>query len=64
MSKEIISNQEMYLHLSYLPKWSETGLEWLNCDFDYDFGIGVEDETWWVNEGVKALKNTMADQIA
>lgn len=64
MIKEFISDYEIYLYLSYLPQWSEVELGWLNCDFDYDFGVGVEDEKWWVREGVLALKKTMADQVA
>jgi asparagine synthetase B (glutamine-hydrolysing) len=64
MNKKFISDYEIFLYLSYIPNWSEAGLAWLNCDFDCEFGDGVEDEAWWVNEGVKALKNTMAEQIA
>lgn len=59
-----ISDYELYLFFSYLPKLSEASLDWLHCDFEYEFGKGVEDEAWWVNEGVKALKMTFAAEIA
>ncbi len=62
--KDTISDYEMYLYLSYLPRFAEVSLEWLHCDFDSGFGEGVDDESWWVDEGVKALKRTMADEIA
>jgi hypothetical protein len=62
--KDIISDYEIYLYLSYVPKFAETNLEWFNCDFDYILGEGVNDESWWVDKGVKALKKTMADEIA
>jgi asparagine synthetase B (glutamine-hydrolysing) len=64
MGAHLISDYEMYLYQSYLPNWSEVGLEWLNCDFDQDFGLGVLDEKWWVAEGIRAFKKTMADQVA
>ena len=64
MEKPSISHYEIYLYLSYLPQWSEAELGWLNCNFEYDFGVGIEDEKWWVREGVSALKKTMADQVA
>ena len=62
--KEIISNYELYLFFSYLPKFSEASLEWLNCDFESDFGRGVDNKSWWISEGVKALKKTFTDEIA
>ena len=62
--KATISDYELYLYFSSLPKFSESNLEWLNCDFDYEFGKGIEHESWWVAEGVKAFKQTMADEIA
>jgi hypothetical protein len=62
--KETMSDYEMYLYFSYLPKFSEASLEWLNCDLDNDFGKGMDDESWWVYEGVKALKKTLADEVA
>ena len=55
---------EKYLFFSYIPRQAEADLSWLNCDFEYDFGKGIDDEQWWVDEGVKALKRTMAEQIA
>ncbi|MBI5953965.1 MAG: hypothetical protein HY865_20105 [Chloroflexi bacterium] len=39
-------------------------MEWLDCDFDYTFGKGMDDESRLVDEGVKLLKQTMADEIA
>jgi hypothetical protein len=62
--KTTISDYEVYLYLSYLPKFAEANLEWFNCDFSYKFGEGVNDESWWVSEGVKALKKTMADEVS
>jgi hypothetical protein len=62
--KEAISDYEMYLYFSSLPRFTEANLQWLNCDFDNDFGEGMDNELWWVNEGVKALKQTLADEIA
>jgi hypothetical protein len=64
MRETTMSAYEEYLYFSYIPKAAEADLEWLNCDLDYDFGIGAEDEKWWIQEGVKALKKTMADQLA
>jgi len=63
--KEItISDYEKYLYFGYVPRWSEASLDWLNCDFQSEFGKGVDDESWWIREGVKTLKNTMANEIA
>jgi hypothetical protein len=59
-----ISDYEMYLYLSYLPKFTETNLEWFDCDFAYTFEKGMDDESRLVDEGVKLLKQTMADEIA
>jgi hypothetical protein len=64
MMKAGISDYEMYLYFGYLPRFSEASLDWLNCDFDNDFGKGIDDESWWVKEGVKAIKETMAGEIA
>jgi hypothetical protein len=58
-----VSTYERYLYFSYVPRTAEAALQWLNCDFEYDFGLGVEDENWWIQEGVKALKKTMAEQV-
>ncbi len=58
------SRCDMYVFFSYLPKFSEATLAWLNCNFDNDFGKGVEDEAWWVNEGVRAWKESMANEIS
>jgi hypothetical protein len=62
--KATISDYELYLYFSYLPKFSEASLQWLNCDFENDFGKGVDKEAWWVSEGVKAFKETMKAEIA
>lgn len=59
-----ISDYEKYVFLSYLPKFSEASLDWLHCDFEFEFGRGIDDEAWWVSEGVKALKKTFADEVA
>lgn len=64
MRKDAITDYEMYLYLSYLPRFAETSLDWFNCDFDNVFGEEVEEKSWWVDEGVKAIKQTMADEIA
>jgi hypothetical protein len=58
-----ISNFELYLFFGYLPGFSEASLEWLNCDFDKDFGIGIDRESWWVSEGVKAVRGALAEEI-
>jgi asparagine synthetase B (glutamine-hydrolysing) len=62
--KDIIPNYETYLYLSYLPRLSEIDLKWFNLDSGDKFGEGVDDESWWVGEGVKALKKTMADEVS
>ena len=56
-----ISDYERYLFFSYLPNFSEASLEWLKCDFDNNFGLGIDRKSWWVSEGVKAIKETMAE---
>jgi asparagine synthetase B (glutamine-hydrolysing) len=58
-----ISDYELYLFSSYLPKFSEASLEWLGCDFDNDFGQGIDRESWWISEGVKAIKESMAEEV-
>jgi asparagine synthetase B (glutamine-hydrolysing) len=58
-----ITDYEMYLYLSYIPKFSEASLEWLNCDFDSDIGRGIESESWWIDEGIKTFRQTMADEV-
>ena len=62
--QKTISDYELYLYFSYLPRFAKADLQWLKCDFDNDFGRGVDDEAWWVQEGVKALKETIASQVA
>jgi asparagine synthetase B (glutamine-hydrolysing) len=64
MTGQAISQYEVFLYLSYLPQWSKANLDWLHCDFDHDLGTGVEDERWWIKEGVLAWKNTMKDVVA
>lgn len=64
LKESAISDYEKYVFFSYLPNFEEADLQWLNCDFDSDFGNGIDDEKWWINEGVKAWKQTMADQVA
>ncbi|MBL8062680.1 MAG: 7-cyano-7-deazaguanine synthase [Anaerolineales bacterium] len=59
-----IAGYELYLFFSYLPRFSKANLSWLNCDFDNDFGRGIDNETWWVKEGVRSLKKTFADEVA
>jgi hypothetical protein len=55
---------DMYVFFSYLPNFSEATLSWLNCDLDHDLGKGIHDEAWWLNEGVRVWKETMADEVA
>jgi hypothetical protein len=64
MMDNTISDYEMYLFWSYVPRFSEAGMDWFNCDFDNNFGGGVGDESWWVDEGVKAWKQTAAEELA
>ena len=59
-----ISDYEIYLYFSYLPKFPEADLQWINCDFDNDFGKGVNDESWWVREGVRAWKEAITNQVS
>jgi hypothetical protein len=64
MRERTILSYEKYLFFSYVPRPAEADLGWLNCDFDCDFGNGNLDEDWWVQEGTKALRQTMAEQVA
>lgn len=64
MTYQTSSKYEIFLYLSYLPQWQEANLVWLNCDFDHDLGIGVDDEAWWVKQGVLAWNKTMQEQVA
>ncbi|MBI5953966.1 MAG: hypothetical protein HY865_20110 [Chloroflexi bacterium] len=59
-----ISDYELYLYFGHLPRFSEASLDWFNFDFDHNFGDGMDDESWWVDEGVKAIKKMMADEVA
>ena len=63
MRTTTVSAYEKYLYMSYVPKPAEVDLDWLNCDFECDFGQAAGIEQWWVKEGVKALKQTMAEEI-
>jgi hypothetical protein len=64
MSKDDISDLELYLYFSYLPKFSDANLDWLHCDYSNDFGRGINEEAWWIREGVQAWKETMLDQVS
>ena len=64
MKSQTISDYELYLYFSYLPKFKEADLQWLGCDFDNDFGKEVHDESWWVREGINALKETIVSEVA
>ena len=64
VARATIGALDTYVFFSYLPRFSEATLKWLDCDFDSDFGKGVEDGAWWVNEGVRAWKETMAGQVS
>jgi hypothetical protein len=64
MMKDALADYEMYLYFGYLPRFAEASLQWLGCDSDNDFGKGMDNESWWIEAGVKALKETMADEIA
>ncbi len=55
---------ELYLYLDYVPRPAEADLKWLDFDRECSSETGIEDEAWWINEGVKALKQTMAVEIA
>ena len=59
-----IPDHEMYLYFSYIPRFTEAVLHWLSFEFEYEFGEGVDDKSWWVQEGIKAFKDTMADEVA
>lgn len=54
---------DRYVFFSYLPKFAKATSAWLDCDYDFDFGQGNEDESWWLKEGIRTWKQTMADQI-
>lgn len=62
--KRIVSDIEIYLYLSYLPKLSEVNLNWLNNDCTSRSSKNIESRSWWIKEGVKTLKQTMADEVA
>ncbi|MBI5953964.1 MAG: hypothetical protein HY865_20100 [Chloroflexi bacterium] len=59
-----ISDYELYLYFSSLPRFAEASLDWLPRDYEYAFGEGMDDESWWVTQGVKVFKEMMADEIA
>ena len=59
-----IPDHELYLYFSYIPRFTEVDPHWLSFDFDHEFGKEVDDKSWWVQEGIKALKDTMADEVA
>jgi len=59
-----ISDYDIYVYFSCLPKFPEINLKWLNCDFDYEIGEGIDNESWWIGEGVKAFKETITSEIS
>lgn len=63
MTKDVLDDYEMYLYFGYLPRFADASLQWLGCDSDNQFGKGKNNKSWWINEGVKILKQTMIDEI-
>jgi hypothetical protein len=59
-----IFNYELYLYLSFLPKFADANLQWLDLSSVGEFGRGMSNASWWVSEGIKVFKETMAEEIA
>jgi len=55
---------EMFLYMSFIPNFAKTSLEWFFPDQVEEFGRGIPNESWWIDEGVKTFKQTMADEFA
>ena len=58
------SDYELYLYLSFIPRFAEASLEWFYPEPRVRVGTGVEDESWWIAEGVKTFKKAMVDEVA
>ncbi len=59
----MVSNYDMYVYLSYLPKISKANIRWLEFDEDCATGRYKQDELWWIKRGVKAFKDTIEQQL-
>jgi hypothetical protein len=64
VNDDLKSMCDEYVFFSYLPRIPEASLDWLDCDFGCNIGKGIENEAWWVREGVRAWKQTMSNQIS
>ena len=59
-----ITDYEMYLYMSFIPDFAKANLDWFLPDQFDRVGKGVDDESWWIAEGVKTFRKTMEDEIA
>ena len=59
-----ISDYEMYLYMSFIPNFSEASLDWFIPDHIDEFDMGVDDEAWWIAEGVETFKKAILNEIA
>jgi len=62
--KGSISDYQMYLYLSFIPRFAEASLDWFLPNPREKFGSGLENESCWIAEGVKTFKKTMADEVS
>lgn len=59
-----ITEYELYLYLSFVPRFKEASLDWVLQDIDRQVDPGPDDFSWWVAEGVKSFKQVMAEEAS
>jgi hypothetical protein len=60
---EAIADHELFLSLKYVPRLRQASLDWLDWDDDYEIGDCVDQESWWIGEGIKTLKRAITAEL-
>jgi hypothetical protein len=60
---EAIADHELFLSLNYVPRLRQASLDWMNWDDNYDIGNSVDQESWWVRQGIKTLKSAISAEL-